>query len=430
MARRAAAVPVVAVSLLIAACGSGAPPVGAPVDGPASPDPAASAPAADLALTSGVARTAPQPDAPVEDLTDGFADAGFDLLREQPPDVDAVLSPFSIGNALLMARGAADDETRAAIDATFGLPAGVSAHEAWNTLQQAVAADAEEVDELTVTSASSLWPDTSARPDQAWLDLLAAQHGTTVTPLPLQDDPDGSRQVINEWAADRTEGLIPEPLAPGFIHGDTVLVLMDAVYFKAPWAMPFGKEQPVAGTFTRADGSAVEVDLLHDSGVQGAHGQGDGFTGAEIPYEGGDFSMLVLVPDERRFEEVRDRLGPDLLAEVDGNLTAGSYELLLPPWEDHAKLDLGPWLRRNGIAPGAYPGIDPAAALDSGVHAADITVDEWGTVAAAVTSLSFGVSAPPEPEFTLRADRPFLYVIRHVPTGAVLFAGQVADPTG
>ena len=76
-----------------------------------------------------------------------------------------------------------------------------------------------------------------------------------------------------------------------------------------------------------------------------------------------------------------------------------------------------------------FEGIAPGITLDNAVHATDIAVDEVGTVAAAATALGFEESGPPEPDVTVRADRPFLYLIRHRPTGAVLFVGRVMDPT-
>jgi serpin B len=66
--------------------------------------------------------------------------------------------------------------------------------------------------------------------------------------------------------------------------------------------------------------------------------------------------------------------------------------------------------------------------LDQAVHRANITVDEWGTEAAAATGLAFIVSMPPPPQFVVRADRPFAFAIVHQPTGAPLFIGHVADP--
>ncbi len=118
-----------------------------------------------------------------------------------------------------------------------------------------------------------------------------------------------------------------------------------------------------------------------------------------------------------------------MLDEIDSTFSTGPYELLLPKWDDHYQIDLLPWLASIGVAPGSYPKIDPEAVLGAAVHAADITVDEQGTVAAAATGLEFPTSGPPEPELTVAADKPFLYLIRHRSNGLVLFAGQVTNPT-
>ena len=99
--------------------------------------------------------------------------------------------------------------------------------------------------------------------------------------------------------------------------------------------------------------------------------------------------MLVIVPDQRRFEEIRDRLDQRLLEEIDATFTTGPYELVIPKWKSTTQLDLLAWLTTIGAAPGAYPQITPDAFLDGAVHGADITVDEWGTVATAATALGF-----------------------------------------
>jgi serpin B len=144
---------------------------------------------------------------------------------------------------------------------------------------------------------------------------------------------------------------------------------------------------------------------------------------------GNGYSMLVIVPEAGRFEELRKRLDQRLLDEIDTTFGTGPYELLLPKWQDTYRMDLGAWLEDIGSAPGSYPGIGPGVFLGAAVHAADIAVDEQGTVAAAATGAAFPASGPPTPELTVAADRPFLYLIRHRSSGLVLFAGQVTDPS-
>lgn len=375
-------------------------------------------------------RAQPASDAPVEDLAGGFNDAGFDLLRTQPLSDNLVFSPVSVGHALLMARAAADDATGAAIDSAFSLPEALSAHDAWNASDQMIAGDADRDEELTVSIADRIWPRIDLHPDQEWIDLLASHHGASTEALDFSSDPEGSKDTINSWVSDQTEDLIPELLPEGFIKpGRTILVLTDAIYFKAQWETVFGKSSNVEDVFTRLDGSTVKTEYMRELELADRRGVGDGFVGAEIPYVGGDFSMLVIVPDEGRFEEVRQRLDQDLLDEVDATFTTGPYELLIPKWKTTTQLNLIEWLTDLGAAPGLYPAISPEAFLGEAVHGADIAVDEWGTVAAAATALGFEESGPPEPELAVKADRPFYYLIRHRPTGLVLFTGQVTDPT-
>ena len=414
-------------ALLAAACGSDEtavdsdPDTGAPPATLADPDTTAepAGGAVDPAATERV------------DVAEALNRVGWDLWANHlSDDANAVISPSSIGHTLLMARDAGDGATVAAIDQALGFPEGLAAHEQWKAIDDALRAAADAEDELTVTLANRIWPRLGAEPDPTWVDLLRDDHRSDVEPLDFAGDADGSRGTINGWVDDQTEGLIPELLPEGFITGDLVLVLTDALYFKAPWAVPFGKYGPVDGPFTRLDGSTVDVEFMQELELESARGTGEGYVGAEIPYAGGEYSMLVIVPDEGRFTEIRDRLGADLLAEVDAGFTEGPFELLLPPWEDKTEqLDLLPWLETIGAAPGSYPGITPDAFLGAAIHGADITVDQWGTIAAAATAFGFFESAGPEPELTVAADHPFLYLIRHVDSGLVLFLGQVTDPS-
>jgi len=376
-------------------------------------------------FASNVDRSEPDPDAPVDMVVAGFNDTGFTLFDQQPADTNFVFSPMSIFHTVLMARGAADESTASSITDGVALPAGPAADAAWNVIDQQMSASPN----ATVSLANRVWPDIDTEPDPTWLDLLAAEHGSAVEAIDYAADPDAGRDIINEWVSDQTEALIPDLLPPGFITPATTLVLTDAVYFEAEWQNPFGKYGPVSGEFTLLDGSTEPVELMQDLEGSGIRGEGEGFVAAEIPYRAGDFAMLVIVPDDGRFEEIRDGLDQTFLDDIDSTFTSGPYELLLPKWETNSTLDLIPFLGEIGAAPGSYPGISPGSELSAGVHAADITVDEMGTVAAAATALGFEESGPPQPELTVAADQPFLYVIRHAETGVVLFAGQLVDPT-
>ncbi len=381
-----------------------------------------------LAATEGLGRSAADPDAATLELAAGFNEAGFDLWRTQAVEDNLVFSPMSIGHALLMARAAADEPTGAAIDLALGLPE--DPHAAWNAIDQRMADNAARQEDITLTLADRIWPRLDLAPNQDWVDLLTAEHGVTVQPLDLAGDQEGSRDIINEWVAEQTNQLIPELLPDGFLQPSTVLVLTDAVYFEAKWERIFGKYGPITGEFTKLDGSVVTVEFLQDLEMgRFPHGSGDGFDFIHLPYAGERFSMLLIVPDEGRFAEIRAGLNQGMLDEIDRGGSTGPLDLVMPEWTTNTSIDLMSWLSDIGAAPGLYPGIAPDAFLGAAVHGADIAVDDQGTVAAAATGLGFPETGPPEPEMVIRADQPFLYLIRDNVSGMVMFAGQVTDPT-
>lgn len=410
----------IVVALTATACGSDA-----------TPQVSGEPPTTITALT--VNRAALVDSAPVSELATGFNDAGFELLKEQPASDNLIFSPLSIGHAMLMARAAADEPTGAAIDSAFNLPEGTATHDAWNTLDHALRASegtsigVDGEPSPIVTVADRLWPAATANPNPAWVELLGTHHGADVEQIDVTS-PEESRDRINAWVSDQTNELIPELLPTGFIKPNTVLVLTDAVYFKAQWQNVFGKYGPIEGEFTRLDGSTAETEFMVDLEQNGRRGVSERFEAAEVPYLGDDYSMLLIIPDEGKFDEVRGDLSQELLNEIDTTFLPAPFELRMPKWETTTSIDLLPWLTNVGAAPGSYPDISPDAQLAGAVHGADISVDEIGTEAAAATALGFDESGGPQPELVVAADKPFLYLIRHVDTGAVLFAGQVTDP--
>jgi serpin B len=343
-----------------------------------------------------------------------------------------VVSPLSIGVAFGMADVGASGATAEELAALFALPAsGEDRWAAFNTLEQDVSSD----EGPTVRLANRLFPDEDFGLVDGYDRTLARWFGARAEPLPLRAQPDASRLRINEWVAEQTEDLIPDLLGPGAITPQTVLVLVNALYLEAEWATPFGKYPTEDLPFTLTDGSTVTVPLMHELELTGPAVAGEDYTATEVPYAGGELSMLVVVPAEGRFDRVQARLADGLLDEIDAAATTGPVELWLPRFASDTALDLGVVFEedlgtRAVFGPdGTWDGIAPEVFLASGVHAADIEVDEEGTVAAAATALMFDESGPPEPQVVVRADRPFLYAIRHRSTGAVLFVGRVMDPS-
>lgn len=366
----------------------------------------------------------------VEALAAGVNAVGFDIFEAASAGSsdDVVVSPLSIGVAFGMADVGASGRTADVLEELFSYPAdGEARWSAFNTLERSVT----DAGAPTVRLANRMFPDVSFELVEGYDETLARWFGARAEPLPLQDGSEASRERINAWVADQTEDLIPELLPAGMVNERSVLVLVNALYLEADWARRFGEYPTEDAPFTRLDGTEVTVPLMHERELTGPAVATETYAATEVPYEDGQLSMLVIVPAEGRFEEVEASLSNEFVEQIDAAATTGTVELFLPRFESSTNLDLREVFEDLGVDPvfgGSWDGIAPGITLESGVHAADIGVDEYGTVAAAATALGFEESGAGEADVTVRADRPFLYLIRHEPTGAVLFVGRVTDP--
>lgn len=326
------------------------------------------------------------------DLVAGLNGAGIDLFlaATDGSSDDAILSPLSIGLAFGMADAGATGDTAAALTGFFGLPA--SGEDRWSAFN-ALDLEVTDVGEPIVRLANREFPDVGFETVDGYEETLARFFGVAVEPLPLQAESERSRERINQFVAERTEDLIPELLPQGFVNSRSVMVLVNALYLEADWARPFGKYPTEDQPFTRLDGKTVTVPLMHEHELQGPAVATDTYAATELPYEGGELSMLVIVPTEGHFDEVQARLGDDLVEEIDATATPGAVELFLPRFESTSNLDLRGLMEGElgiegvfGVA--GFAGIASGITLESAVHGADIAVEESG---------------PPEPDVVVRA---------------------------
>jgi serine protease inhibitor len=405
----------------------------------ASPSPS---PAADLALAKA---DVPRASADPADAASGAAAInafGLDLYRAIAADnPNTVFSPASIALALGMARAGARGQTAAEMDAVLH-DLGTDEHAGWlNALDQALAARSgtykdmgDQALEVALRIANAPFAQRDMPLQQAYLQALAARYGAGLRLVDYKADTEGARKTINGWVADQTEQRIPELLAPGVLTPFSRLTLANAIYLKAPWLTPFREEATSDGPFSRPDGSTVTVPLM-SVGESMRYAAGSGWRAVDIPYIGGALAMTVIVPDDlAAFEQ---RLTADELAAITAALSDTQVSLVLPRFSIETKTELADALAALGM-PSAFDdsradfsGITTAEQLviSAVIHQANIDVDEKGTEAAAATAVVMRASGMPAEPVTLRVDRPFIFALRDVPTGAVLFLGRVTDPS-
>jgi serpin B len=267
----------------------------------------------------------------------------------------------------------------------------------------------------------------------AYLDTLAVNYDAGLRTVDFAGQPEAARQEINQWVADETEDLIQNLIARGQIDGLTVLVLANAMYFRASWLDQFDPDYTSPAVFTRLDGSTVTVPIMTGE-LPVRYYDGNGFKAIAMPYEGEECSMLLLLPDQGTFESFEAVLTPAVVDSIVRELPTRAWSVIvrLPQFSFDTRFDLDAALKAMGMIDAFEPRADFSGITPGGgiwisfvAHKAFISVDEYGTLAAAGTATGFTVGIPPE----FYAVRPFIFVIRDDATGTILFLGRVLDPS-
>jgi len=371
-----------------------------------------------------------------------FAGALYALLRRRAGNL--LFSPFSVRTLLAMicagARGETATQAREALRISMPEPA---LHAAYADLIRSLTAPSGAAHGLA--AANALFSQAGAPLAPAFADLIARQYGGALEQVDFRRGAAAARLMINQWVSDRTKSRIRDVLAPGQPAEDARLVVVNAVYFKAPWQVPFEEALTRHEAFFLQDGGVVQAPLMHQV-VHAGYLSGPGYQVAAMPYAGGNLSFLVLVPDRRDgLAELESALTLPMLTACarDGALRA--VELSLPRFKIEPdtvelrdslaalglRLAFTPQADFSGIN-GRVPPDEDALFLSAVVHRAFIDVNEEGTEAAATTVATWaatGWPAPPPRVPIVRADHPFLFAICDRRSGAIIFLGRVLDPT-
>jgi serpin B len=389
-------------------------------------------------------------------------DFGIDLLRQLDSSGNLCASPTSIALALAMVRAGARGQTATEMDKVlhdFGTTGQASEIVALIQALQAVTtyddSDFESddpdatpdetgktpVQELDVSNAVFSQKDMTL--EQAFLDSLSSSFGAGVGLVDYIKDPEAARQIINQWASERTKGRIPEILKAGDVDTDTRIALANAIYLKAAWADPFDPDATKSLPFTRADGSKVSVPTMAMGALFG-YAAGKGYRAIDLPMggDGSSLSMTIVVPDD--MTSFVKGLTAAQLAGIESGLSTYNVDLTLPRFSANTRFDLSDILAAMGM-PTAFnknladfSGIttDEPLYIQHVIHQANIDVVEEGTTASAVTVVEGGKGScgdcakpTPPPHVVLHINKPFLYFIQEDYSGAVLFMGRIDDPS-
>ena len=415
---------------------------------------------------------------------------GLDLYKRMladgtlKPGENAVFSPTSIALALAMARAGAKGDTAAQMDAVLHTTGWDELGPGLNALEQALTSrnatwQSESFDpptrELALRIANAAFAQRDWAIEQAYLERIGSTFGAGVRLVDYRADPEAARKLINAWVSDQTKKRIPALVPEDILDELTRLVLVNAIYLKAAWETEFFKEATEPKPFTRLDGSLVKVPTMLNwlTEERAPYARGNGWQATELRYRGADgttpLAMTLILPDD--LPSFESKLSATQLSRITSVLDgqrellrvvreeevpgagfscpsiAYDVKLFMPRFSTETRASLSDILKALGMPLAfTFPVADftgihaPETEADrlsiaEVIHQANIDVDEKGTEAAAATAISMdttgGCGGYPSGSktITLRLNHPFLFVLRDVETGAVLFMGRVVDPS-
>nr|KAI8738074.1 antitrypsin-like isoform X1 [Biomphalaria glabrata] len=342
-----------------------------------------------------------------------------------------VYSPYSIHSALTMTSLGARGDTEAEMKNTLGITSlGNSVHTIYKELIEQINSVTDV--ELNTANAIFVKPNFQIVPKftQDTTDYYSAQ--TANIDLSANGGPE---KPINDYIANKTENIIRNVLQPGTIDDDTVMLLINTIFFNGTWESTFDKHQTRNQDFNQLPYVVKQVEMMTDDrNVNIKRDDVNKVDIAELPFKGGRFSLYIALPQAidgiTDLEQLLDR--PEKVKQLFTGLSSVRVQLSIPKFKTETTLSLNTPLKDMGIRKAFiskvadFSGITSAEIFISEVlHKAVIEVMETGTVAAAATVVAVfyePVQLPPTESFI--ADHPFVYFLRDNQTGQILFQGK------
>lgn len=371
-------------------------------------------------------------------------EVGASLLSALSGEHDNVLvSPYSLRTAFGQVYAGTQGASRPEIEAVMGFSAlGDRTHAVLDAVSQALesrnAEASDESPELIVRPVNRSFFDVSMEDGigERWLETVQTSYGTCIEVFDLNADHQATMDHVNGWVSDQTNGLIPDLVK--FLPPRVTLILVNALYFKAAWSVPFEESLTEDGSFTTRGGSRVDVKMMHAPLHQGRYAEDEGWQAVSLPYSDGRLEMVVILPRAGTEASFEAALDADVLESVLGGLEPTTVDLRLPRFDLLSTSALRPVLESLGME-ASFKNDEDFSPIAAGMmpiyevfHDVAIAIDEKGTEAAAATAVVFGEDGGDEPvvEATMVVDHTFYLAIRDQDAGAVLFLARIGNAAG
>lgn len=380
-------------------------------------------------------RTPVKPGAKLTPIVKGNNDFGLAIYQQLAAGQkgNIFFSPNSIHAALAMTATGARGNTAAQMSKTLRLP-GQNPHGAYAGLLKQLKPPAQGGYELRV--ANALWGQKGYPWLKDFLDTTKANYDAGLRQVDFMTATEAARRTINAWVEGQTNQKIKDLLKPGVLKPLTRLVLTNAIYFKGDWASQFDKKLTRSMPFKLSASGTTKAPMMFQKAKFG-YTEDNTTQVLSMPYKGKDLSMLVLLPKKvDGLADMAKKLTANNLAAFAAKAHRREVRVYMPKFKMTSQFSLKQVLTAMGMSDAFIPGKADFSGMNGKsdlfisavVHKAFVDVNEEGTEAAAATGVVIGVTSVGPRPLVFRADHPFLFVIRHDRTGAILFMGRVMNP--
>ncbi len=367
-----------------------------------------------------------------------FAFDFYSQLNKEYKNENIFFSPYSILVALTMTYEGARGETAEEMQSVLHIPKNASLR------RQNFARIIKEINKKNknyeLSTANALWVQKDYKLLNEYTNIINKYYGGKTTNLDFIDDEarEKSREIINSWVENQTKNKIQNLIPKGVLNELTRLVLTNAIYFKGKWVLQFDPKNTKNENFTTSTGKVVKVPMMRITGEDAKfnYTETDKAQILEMPYEGKDLSMLIILPKENNLENIEKIITPKKLLEWKNILRKQRVDVFFPKFKFETKYFMVDILKKMGIKSAFsldadFSGMDGTKYLkvQDVIHEAFIEVNEEGTEAAAATAVVVGLESMPMAPKVFRVDHPFIFIIQQRDTGNILFIGKVNDPT-
>jgi len=363
-------------------------------------------------------------------------------------------SPYSISTALAMTYAGARSQTETQMAEVLQFP---TWREVWlgrrmtladqsaNAQKRFAAAFGEIVKNLNARGseaeyelrvANALWGQKDYEFLSSFTKPVEAAYGGKLQKLDFVTAAEQARKTINAWVEKQTNDKIKDLISPGVLDAMTRLVLTNAIYFKGNWASPFKEDRTREAPFTLAGGEQVQVPMMNQR-TRFGYTETDALQVLEMPYVGEELSMVILLPKKTDGIGALERdLTAENLTTWLGQIRKREVIVSVPKFKMTSKFSLATVLASMGMPLAFSRSADFSGMtgrrdlfISAVIHQAYVDVNEEGTEAAAATAVTMKLTAiGPDRTPVFRADHPFLFMIRDVKSGSILFLGRVENP--